>query len=268
MNTISLEKKKEIFRLRLEHKLTFTDIARQLGVGRDTVSNYCKGVSVIAKQTQWTDKEIDILEKFYGQHGAKYCSTLLGRTQQRVRYKANELGVVFQHKKIIKRVSNTVVISICVKHGEVPHSYYEKKIMGCKYCKREYKRVWRKQKRKNDPIFRYKENLRCQMSFAFKRISELGQKRSYGCFRYLDYTPHRLFYHLDKIKMTQNNKCPMCDSSYNDVILSIDHIIPLSTAKTKSEIITLFTLSNLSLLCKRCNSKKSNRLNLGGYHGN
>ena len=40
---------------------------------------------------------------------------------------------------------------------------------------------------------------------------------------------------------------------------SIDHIKPLSLAKTEGEIIELNQLSNLRLVCRPCNSKKGDR---------
>jgi len=45
-------------------------------------------------------------------------------------------------------------------------------------------------------------------------------------------------------------------SAYNETGIHIDHIIPLASAESESDIWELFNLSNLSLLCPSCNCRK------------
>jgi len=78
-------------------------------------------------------------------------------------------------------------------------------------------------------------------------------KNKIGFSKYLPYNSKQLQDHLESIRISQNNCCPMCNKSYNKIKYDVDHIIPTSTAKTKEELLKLFNLDNLSLLCYRCN---------------
>lgn len=69
----------------------------------------------------------------------------------------------------------------------------------------------------------------------------------------------KLYNYINNIKRLQDNKCPHCQISYDKCVLSIDHVIPLERAKTEQEIIDLFDLKNLNLMCKNCNSSKQDR---------
>jgi len=71
--------------------------------------------------------------------------------------------------------------------------------------------------------------------------------------KYLPYNSKQLYEYLENIRSLQNNSCPMCNKSYNEIKYDIDHIVPISSAKTKKELLKLFDLANLSLLCYRCN---------------
>jgi len=71
--------------------------------------------------------------------------------------------------------------------------------------------------------------------------------------KHLPYGSRELCEHLNNILKVQNNCCPMCNKSYNDIKFDIDHIIPTSSAKTKEDLLKLFDLNNLSLLCFYCN---------------
>jgi hypothetical protein len=69
----------------------------------------------------------------------------------------------------------------------------------------------------------------------------------------LSYISSDLCSHLETIRLHQNNCCPMCYISYAVNPSEIDHIIPTSIATTKEELLKLFNLENLSLLCYKCN---------------
>lgn len=68
----------------------------------------------------------------------------------------------------------------------------------------------------------------------------------------------QLFEHLKKT-FEFNYKITYKDKYFND--LHVDHIIPLSSAKTSEELIKLSHYSNLQFLHKDHNMKKKNRLN-------
>jgi len=97
-------------------------------------------------------------------------------------------------------------------------------------------------------IRRYERKLRKALSGL-----KLLEKNKIGYSKYLPYNNKQLYDHLENIKGLQNNSCPTCNKSYNEIKYDIDHIIPISTAKTKEELLKLFNLENLSLLCWRCN---------------
>ena len=110
--------------------------------------------------------------------------------------------------------------------------------------------------RKN-PIKKFADNLRSRIWIAFNKISKNNNIKIKGCFRNLDYTPIELYNYLENTRKLQENKCPMCQTDYKNCTVSIDHVIPLERAKTEQEIIDLFCLQNLNLMCKSCNSSKS-----------
>jgi len=209
----------------------------------------------------WQKKEDDILKQFYPDNGPEYCFKLLDRTKKAVMGRVRKLDLKVKYafntglpkKIIIKKLSNNRVISRCETHGETEHYYYNnKKIASCMQCKRLNSNKWRKL-----PINNFAENLRSLIKHAFKKIHNKNGKLIQGrCFKNLDYTPIQLYNYLNNIQNLQNNKCPYCDVSYDKCKISIDHVIPLSTAKTTQEVIDLFDLKNLNLMCKNCNSQK------------
>lgn len=82
---------------------------------------------------------------------------------------------------------------------------------------------------------------------------KLLEKNKIGFSKYLPYNSKQLYEHLEKIIKDQDNCCPMCHANYGISPFDIDHIIPVSTAKTKDELLKLFFLDNLYLLCFSCN---------------
>lgn len=87
-------------------------------------------------------------------------------------------------------------------------------------------------------------------SLSYLRLKD---KNKIGFSKYLPYNSKQLCDHLENIIKSQNNYCPMCKKSYNEIKHDVDHIIPTSMAKTKEELLKLFDLNNLSLLCFCCN---------------
>lgn len=79
--------------------------------------------------------------------------------------------------------------------------------------------------------------------------------------KYLPYNSKQLNEHLENIRKDQDNCCPMCHVSYKINSFDVDHIIPTSTVKTKEELLKLFDLDNLSLLCFKCNRYTKRKMN-------
>jgi len=97
-----------------------------------------------SKVEHWTKKEINVLRKFYFNYGPKHCASLINRSYLSVKYKAMSLKLQFNNKiargsllpkkTIIKKISNTEIISKCKLHGETLHYYSRNEIGGCKKC--------------------------------------------------------------------------------------------------------------------------------------
>lgn len=225
------------------------------------------------KEKVFTKKEINILKKYYQTRGSKHCSKIINRSRESIIIKAGKLGLYSDIRKgdklkknIIKKISHNKVLSICNKHGKIAHDYYDNKIHGCVKC-----RNINMKKRRNIPIYHFASLLRTSIWFAFHKILERNTLKIKGCFKNLDYTKEELYSYLENIRKLQNNKCPHCQIPYNKCKISIDHVIPLITAKTEQEVIDLFDLKNLNLMCKSCNSSKNDTnysLWVENKHGN
>lgn len=209
---------------------------------------------------EWTKEEDDILKQFYCSEGSDCFSRLPNRKKYNIMRRAKRLNLKVNFapvsgllkKIIIKKLSKTKVISTCVVHGETEHYYHNNKIHQCLMCKcirnKEYGKC---------PINNFTMRLRSSIKRAFKRIyDQNGGHKKVGAMRYLDYSDKELYNYLENIKKLQENKCPHCNTSYDKCKISIDHVIPVSRAKTEQEVIDLFDLKNLNLMCKNCNSQK------------
>lgn len=123
----------------------------------------------------------------------------------------------------------------------------------CKECEKEINRFLYA----TNDLRKFKQLTRTRIGPALKRV---GSKER-GVLRHMDFTPSELLAHLNQRLDTCNYVCPMCQVSDLHKGFDIDHIIPLSTAKTKDEVIRLSSLNNLDVLCPDCNRKvKRDRL--------
>lgn len=107
-------------------------------------------------------------------------------------------------------------------------------------------------RRKNDVIFRIKLSLRARLS-GFLKQNEITKKNKtlelVGC------NPKELKEHLEK-KFVDG----MCWENYGIHGWHVDHIIPLSSAKTEEEIYKLCHYTNLQPLWATDNLRKSNKI--------
>lgn len=71
----------------------------------------------------------------------------------------------------------------------------------------------------------------------------------------LPYGRQELVGHIEKELIRYKHKCPLCGISLKENF-NIDHRIPVSTAKSVEDVIDLFKLENLSVLCPPCNQYK------------
>ncbi len=225
---------------------------------------------------RWAKYEVDILSQYYPNYGVVYCSKFIKRNPSSISKKANRMGLFTRitsyglpQKRVVEQLVDSKVISSCKIHNLTSHYTSCGKISGCVKCMKilNSKKIRTDSMRKYDrekskrysstPIGRYKGRLRRLLSHCFKNKNVYKSK---GCFRHLPYSPQQLCDHLENIRVCQNNKCPTCLISYDITGTNIDHIIPLAIAKTNAEILELFDINNLSLLCPKCNREKGAKI--------
>ena len=121
------------------------------------------------------------------------------------------------------------------------------------------KRVYKRQRRRKDPLFRLKSNYRRSCLKAFQSIS---QKKNVKSLKLLGLkTWQQLVKHLSK-QFYDHPKTgeEMTFDNHGFHGWHIDHIIPLSTAKTEEDIIKLCHYTNLQPLWAEENLRKSDKI--------
>lgn len=215
----------------------------------------------------WSNDEIKILKQYYPSSGSLGCSKFINRPISAIKDKAFRLDISTQCKngkmphKIIDLCANDLVLAHCSQHGLTEHRLRFGRSPRCIICRSEYVRrpnvklmnIQSSRRRRTNMILLYAHRLRVQLRQAIRN-------KAIGCFRFLPYSPDELRRHLDIIRKRQNNHCPLCDCCYDDVVFHIDHIIPLASADNNKDILDLFSLDNLSLLCGSCNCMKGKRI--------
>lgn len=71
---------------------TIKEIANELNVTKDTVSYWNKKYN-FHKRKEWSNKEIDYLERFYGERSIEYIAQKLGRKPSAILRKARRIGL-------------------------------------------------------------------------------------------------------------------------------------------------------------------------------
>jgi hypothetical protein len=104
---------------------------------------------------------------------------------------------------------------------------------------------------------KHRETLIGKMSNRL-RVSLRKYLQGKGGFSQLPYTPAELQAHSEAKLEEREYCCPMCSTSLEECF-DIDHRIPLSSARTVDEVIALFDLSNLDVLCPPCNQHKKGK---------
>jgi len=123
----------------------------------------------------------------------------------------------------------------------------------------DYKKAYEKQRKKRDPIFRLKLNYRRSCHTAFESI---GQKKNNSSLKLLGLkTWQELAEHLE-LRFYDHPETgeKMTFDNHGYYGWHIDHIIPLSSAKTEKEIIKLCHYTNLQPLWAEENLAKSNKI--------
>lgn len=156
--------------------------------------------------------------------------------------------------KDVKRIdlSSGKIVSCGCRRKEILSKGLRKGVFkeGAVWKTKEYYRDWKRNKRKNDPLYALKARMNSNIRSSLKFI---GIKKSRATFDILGYTPEELHRHIERSfskGMSWDNM-----SEWH-----IDHIIPLSTAKTEDDLILLNQLYNLRPLWAKENIKKANKV--------
>lgn len=142
------------------------------------------------------------------------------------------------------------------------HEYYEnhkeeRKQYYKQYREKEENKVkinnYIKNRKQKDKLYEYSNKIRHLIKIS---ISKMGYTKKSKTYQILGCDFNTVYKHL--LKTYKDNYG--IDYDFNEKV-HIDHIIPISTAKTEEEVIKLCYYTNLQLLKADDNLKKSNKLN-------
>jgi len=144
------------------------------------------------------------------------------------------------HKKYREANREKITLSAKIKKNENKEHYLE------------VRKKWKKQKIESDPIFKFSENIRSLISISIKKYS--GKKRKK--------TESILGCNMDFFIQHILSKCPdgIDLKDFGKFGYHIDHIIPISSAKTEEEVLKLSHYTNFQPLFWLDNIKKSNKI--------
>lgn len=162
-----------------------------------------------------------------------YCNTCW-RELEKLRYKETRDKILL-HRKTMYNAENE-------------REYYLQNKEKINKRNNEYK----KKRLANDPLYRLKENTKMQIK---KCITKQGYTKDSNTYNIIGCTYDELIQYLEsqfKSWMNWTNYGLYEKGKYN-VGWDIDHIIPLSSAKNKTELYKLFHHTNLQPLCSKVN---------------
>lgn len=119
-----------------------------------------------------------------------------------------------------------------------------------KYLSDKSKR-YNRARRKSDPIYKLKGNVRTSITMSFHRM---GTIKTSQCEKILGCNINEFVTYLKQSWLMEYG------TEWVGQPCHIDHIIPLATAKTEDDVVRLCHYSNLRLITPEDNMKKSNNL--------
>ena len=166
-------------------------------------------------------------------------------------YENNKVKIAENHKKYYDEHKEEIAINRKDRDKE----YYEenkKEII-------EYQINYQKEKKKNDPLFKLRHNFSSRMNSLLKNMN--CTKDNLKFYDYIGCTKHELKKYIEKQFnefMNWNNH----GNDYSDYnkTWEYDHIIPISIANTKEQIIILNNYINFRPFCSLSNLQKNNRI--------
>lgn len=119
-------------------------------------------------------------------------------------------------------------------------------------------REWRTNKRKTDPLFKLKDNIRVLMLQTFKNSFEGEYKKSSKTLDILGCSNEEFRQHIESQFLNWMNwsNHGRCENNEYNCTWQLDHIIPISLARVEEEIYMLNHWSNFQPLCSKLNRDK------------
>lgn len=145
-----------------------------------------------------------------------------------------------------KRKDNKRKIGICIKCNEETH------IHGKGLCSRCYKTEWSKQKRKENSLFNFSSNVRSLISHSFKRAQGNGLVKNLSTEEILGCSIETFREYIESLFQEG-----MSFENYGE--WHLDHIKPISLAKTEEDVIVLCHYSNFQPLWAKENMSKGSK---------
>jgi hypothetical protein len=116
---------------------------------------------------------------------------------------------------------------------------------------REWKRLYKRERRANNPVYKLQSNVRRLILLTFEKKKFSKQSKTYqilGC------SFDELLNHLKETAVKNYG------GWHARIPYQIDHIIPISSAKTEDDVIRLNHYTNLQYLTAEDNAKKGARI--------
>lgn len=236
-------------------------------INKETLQRYKNNRKKIKIQKQEYYKKNK--EKLLQKSKENYYNNLDNKKEQSRKYyyknkdRRNEYSKKYneEHQEEIKkqRHNNYIQNKECIKERQ--HKYYnehkeERKDYYKRYREKKENKIkinnYIKQKKENDKLYEYKDRLRHLIKVSISKMGYTKKSKTYeilGCDFDTAYT------HL--LKTYKDNYGDEYDFKQK---VHIDHIIPISTAKTEEEVNKLNHYTNLQLLKQKDNLSKSNHL--------
>ncbi len=204
-------------------------------------------------KNRYIDNKKEISEK-----QKKYYKDKKEKIKNKVKeYSSNNKDVIKEKKKKYYNDNIDIFKEKSLKYNNDINNKKNKKLYDKKYREvnkekiNSNSRIYKKKRRLNDPLFKLKTNIHRTISDAFRRKKFTKKSKAYiilGC-TFDDFK----FYIESKFEywMTYENY-----GKYNGSLnygWDLDHIIPLSTAFTESDIIKLNHYTNFQPLCSYVN---------------
>jgi 5-methylcytosine-specific restriction endonuclease McrA len=236
--------------------------------GDDYICKYCTGNTGKAKKEKidwWKKRTNDFnnIEVFK----EKYPNVLIQETYDKYGYFPHEIGIG-SHKPVLYK---------CFECGSIQETrirYIKSPEPMCSTCTNKKKMIKMNTEKMSQGLapnglplgYHDKEKYRVSNRNWYRKFRStdvgkainrlrVGLKRIQNgySFKDLPYTPQELGQHIIERLEAREYKCPLCNKPFDEVGYDIDHKIPLTSVDTPEDVLELFALSNLDVLCPECN---------------